>query len=390
MDYIAEAEKIKDQIIEWRRHLHRNPELAMDLPNTTAYVKNELEALGYEVDQIIDSGLVVTVGKGGKTFMLRADMDALPMNEETGLDFASTNEYMHACGHDAHTAMLLGAAKILKEHEDELKGTVKLIFQPGEEVFLGAKAMVEAGVLDNPKVDAAFMIHISPNIEKGLQIKKGITHASSNNFKITINGKASHGAMPYNGVDPILIGAKVLVGLQELVSRELPFDKSAVLTVGSFHAGQAANAIPNKAEMLGTFRTFNMDSLKHLEERIPVILDGIASAYRAEIDFEYTATVPVGENDDDLADDIIGYMEELSEDGEKFKIYESQASNGSEDFALFSQLVPSVSTRLGMPNPDSDVHYAVHDPRMILDEDVFPLGVAIHVASAMEWLEDNQ
>lgn len=389
MDFLKEAREIKEEIVEIRRHLHRHPEVAMDLPNTTAYVKEQLESYGYEVDQIIDSGLVTTVGKGGKTFMLRADMDALPFKEETGLDFASTNEYMHACGHDTHTAMLLGAAKLLKEHEAELNGTVKLLFQPGEEVFLGAKAMVEAGALENPKVDAAFMVHISPNIESGVHIKKGITHASSNNFKITINGKASHGAMPFNGVDPIMIGSKVVVGLQEIITRELPFDKSAVLTFGAFNAGKAANAIPAQAELLGTFRTFDMNTLKHMETRVPEVLEGIGKAYRAKIDFDYTATVPVGENNDDLAEELIGYIKELSEDGQQFSMYEALASNGSEDFALFSQLVPSVSYRLGAPNPEAEEHYALHDPRMTIDEDILPLGAAVHAATAFKWLANN-
>jgi len=387
MDNYTRAYEIKNEIIKHRRKLHQIAEVGMELPKTAAYVKEQLVNMGYEPVELINSGIVATVGNGGKTFLLRADMDALPVKEESGLDFASVDGNCHACGHDAHTAVLLGAAKMLKEQEADLKGTVKLMFQPGEELLTGAGAMIEAGLLDNPKVDCAMALHIRSTDQAGISYLYGSRSASSNNFIIRIKGVAAHGAMPYNGVDPIVTGAHIVLGLQELISREISFAEGAVLTFGQFAAGNSCNSIPAHAELKGTMRSFSNKTREYLKKRIPEIVADVAKTYRAAAELEWLCDIPVLVNDNTFTDQIVGYLKSFSE--EKFTFYEGEPTTGSEDFALIANKVPSCMFSLAAPDPNSDVKYALHNPRVIFDEDCFPMGSTALVESAVRWLENN-
>lgn len=388
MDIYERAIELKETIVKDRRHIHQNPEVGFDLPDTTKYVKQRLSEMGYEPQEIIENGIVCTVGKGGKTFLLRADMDALPMHEESGLDFASQNDgACHACGHDTHTAMLLGAAQILKERESELKGTVKLMFQPAEELLTGAEKMVNAGVLDNPVVDAAMMIHIDTTEDIGIGYVKGPRYASSNNFRIKIKGKGSHGAQPNKGIDPVLIGANIITAAQELISREIPFTKAAVLTTGHFEGGSAVNIIPPEAMIEGTTRTYSRETKDHIYKRLPEIASKIAEAYRGSAEVEYLCDCPILINDPQFTDTMLAYIKKLS-DG-RFEISEAEPATGSEDFAFISSQVPACALSLGVKIND-EPFYPVHSPKMKVNEDAFPIGTSVLAECAIKWLEDNQ
>lgn len=389
MDNYKLAYEIKDEIIENRRTLHMNPEIGFDLPETTSFVMEKLTEMGYSPSIISEEygGVTATVGKPGKTFLIRADMDALPMLEDTGLDFSSKNNYSHSCGHDTHTAMLLGAAKILKQQEDSLNGTVKLFFQPAEELLTGAGKMVENGILENPKVDCGICIHISGNIEAGVHMRKGPMAAASINFRINVKGVGTHGAMPERGVDPIMIGSNIVTGLQELVTREIPFTKSAVLTIGKFVSGTAVNIIPVDAVIEGTMRTFDLETLEHMKKRMPEVVSNIAKTYRGEATMEFLCDVPVMYNNEDFTGELMGYVEELGKD--RFGLYEAIMSTGSEDFAILASKVPGTMIRLGAPDLTKDKQYPMHSPHVTFDEDILPIGAAVYAECAQKWLDKN-
>lgn len=389
MNNYDRAYAIKDEIITHRRTIHQFAEVGYELPQTRAYVKQKLLEYGYEPEEIAD-GLVATVGKGGKTFLLRADMDALPMKEESGLPFASENGRCHACGHDIHTSVLLGAAKLLKEQEAELKGTVKLVFQPAEELLTGAKKMVDAGILEKPKVDCGLMCHVnSTGNTAGIMLASGTKCASSNNFRIEITGKGAHGSMPASGVDPVYIGAQIIIGAQELITRELSFEKSAVLTMGHFEGGSAANVIPSTAMIEGTTRTFTLETQEYLKKRLPEVVSDIANMYRGEAKLEFTCDVPVMVNDPDLSEDISRYIHGLAEYGH-FTIGIAKPSPGSEDFAFVAREVPAYMLGHNIPDLESDVQYPLHNPKVRFNENEIPLGTAAMVECAVRWLEENQ
>ena len=267
-EIISEIKSFEEKIIEDRRYLHAHAETGFDLKETVAYVRKQLEEMGYEVNQCGKAGLVVLAGgkKPGKVFLIRGDMDALPITEETDLDFKSENGCMHACGHDMHTAMLLGAARYLKNHEEDINGTIKLMFQPAEEIFQGSDDMIKSGVLENPKVDAALMIHVaaaSP-MEAGSVIvcSGGVSAAAADTFTIRVKGKGCHGSTPSEGIDPVTAASHIVIALQEIHGRELCIDDKAALTIGSVQGGKAANAIPDEVVMKGTIRTFDEDVRK--------------------------------------------------------------------------------------------------------------------------------
>lgn len=387
MNIFKRAYELKDELVENRRTIHQLAETGFNTIKTAKYVSMKLQEMGYETTELIENSVVTTIGNGGKVFLLRADMDALPMKEESGLDFASTNGNSHSCGHDTHTAMLLTAAKILKENEHKLNGTVKLMFQPAEELLLGANKMLKAGVLENPKVDCGLMIHISSSSKKGLGILYGPKAAASNNFKITVNGKGAHGAMPEKGIDPVIIGSSIVIGLQELLTREISFTEGAVITTGHFEAGSANNIIPNTALIEGTMRTFSGETKDYLTKRLPEVVKNIAETYRGTADFEFTSDVPVMVNDPDFTKSIDKYITDLSKDN--FDYYDVNPVSGSEDFAFISQEIPSCMLHLGAPNPNSEQLYPIHHPKVVFDEDALPIGAAVLADCAIKWLEDN-
>jgi len=308
MNYLQRSKEMETELIQNRRHLHANPEVGLELPETVAFVMGQLKAMGYEPKEL-GGGVTCTVGKSGKTILLRADMDALPMEELSGLDFASKKGAAHTCGHDMHTTMLLGAAKMLKENEDALNGTVKFMFQPAEEVFSGAKSMIENGILENPKPDCALSSHVFVGHHYNkVFVKEGPLLSSCNGFKITITGKGCHGAQPQNGIDPINIGVHIHLALQEMIAREVDFMNGALLTFGQFVSGTAANIIPQTAVMQGTLRTFNEEIREYLVERMKTIVTLTAEQFRGTAEVEIVSNLPVLMNDADMTEEVRGYL----------------------------------------------------------------------------------
>ena len=390
---LQEAKALAPELVAHRRYLHSIPETGFDLKETLDYVSAQLTALGIPHQPCGKAGIAATVGgkHPGKVFLLRSDMDALPVAEESGEPFASTNGKMHACGHDLHTSILLGAAKLLKDHEDSLQGTVKLMFQPAEEIFQGAEDMIAAGVLENPKVDAAMMGHVFSGlpIPTGMvAVLDGVSNAAADVFTIRIQGKGCHGSMPSAGIDPLLAGAHMLVALQEIHSRELAVSDEVALTFGSFNAGIAANVIPDTATISGTLRTFNEDLRAHVKERIGQIVAGLAQAFRVTAAIEYTSGCPVMENNSELSADISRYLREMLPAQAVLPLKNMKAA-GSEDFACISQKVPSLM--LGIPaSVPSDPVFPQHHPKVRFDESALPLGAACYAHAALRWLEEHK
>ena len=387
MDYLLQARQLQQEMIAHRRYIHQHAEVGMKLPLTTAYIMDQLRAMGYQPVQLCESGVIATVGKPGKTILLRAETDALPMREESGLPYASPSpEAAHTCGHDLHTAALLGAAKILKKNEDVLCGTVKLMFQPGEEILLGASEMIRQGVLENPHVDAAFSCHVTPRNPTGvLSFRDGAAMASCCGFSIKIKGKGAHGASPSKGVDPINIGAHIHIALQELISREAPFQSGAILTIGAFRSGNMPNTIPEEAELLGTLRTFDQQLRLDLTQRIICIAEKTAEAFRGSTQVELLSDVPVEYNDPALSSCLRSCAKELF--GQDTLIDDPRT--GSDDFAFISQQVPSVLAFIGarFPSYQGEV-YPGHHPKVIFDENAITAAGALYAKLAVQWLQD--
>lgn len=396
---LEEARDLQEVIVKDRRYIHQNAELGHELPVTVAYVMKRLKEMGYEPEQIAASAIVALAGgkKSGKTFLLRADMDALPIIEENDLEYKSKTQNMHACGHDAHAAMLLGAAQLLKKHEAELEGTVKLMFQPAEEQLSGAKAMVEAGVLENPKVDAAAMVHIFSGmpVPAGILIvpEGGYVSSSADMFRIDIKGKGGHGAMPQDTVDPLNVAAHIHTALQEVIAREVPPSSTTVITIGQMHGGNAANIIPDTAFIEGTIRAFNSDERKLMKNRVVEVAKGIAAAFRAAAAVEYRMECPSVYNDPGLYEQLAGINREfLGEDRVKGfdAVYPGGRMTGSEDFGYISERVPAVMMVLGGGSPEEGYPYPQHHPKINFNEDVFHIGAAVYANTAMEWLKNNR
>ena len=305
---LQEAQGHEQELVEKRHYLHRHAELGFDLKETVAFVKAELTAMGYEPKDCGKAGVVVTAGgkKPGKVFLIRSDMDALPMHEESGVDFASETENMHACGHDMHATMMLGAAKLLKAHEDEIEGTVKLMFQPAEEISAGSHDMIQAGVLENPHVDAALMIHVMAGMpfEPGSVIvsEKGVSAPAADYFEIKVKGVGCHGSMPNTGVDPINIAAHIHLALQTITSREIKSSEAVTLTIGKFIAGNSSNAIPDSALMEGSIRAHKEEILDKIIKRIGEISTNIAKSFNGDATLTITSRCKVLKNNNELSE----------------------------------------------------------------------------------------
>lgn len=402
---MKEAAELKETIIADRRYLHSHPGTGFDIKETVAYVKKELQDMGYEPVECGRAGLVALAGgkKPGKVFMIRGDMDALPIREESGEPFASDNGCMHACGHDMHTAMLLGAARILKNHEDEIEGTVKLMFQPAEEIFEGSKDMLEAGLLKNPDVDAALMIHVMANMpfEPGTVVVSapGVSAPAADYFEITVKGKGCHGSMPNTGIDPLTAAAHILIGLQELHARELAMSEQAVLTIGTMNAGTAANVIPDVVVMGGSIRTYDEETRTFLKQRMTEIAQGIAKSFRAKAEVSFGSGCPTLVNDKELSQCAEKYVKELLGDGKAFSVAQlnafggnsgSSKSAGSEDFAYVSHEVPSIMLALAAGQPEKGYQYPQHHPMVKFDETALDSGSGVYAYTAMRWLEEHK
>ncbi|MDE7307964.1 MAG: amidohydrolase [Lachnospiraceae bacterium] len=402
---LKEAKQLKETLVFNRRYLHSHAGTGFDLKETLTFVKKELTDMGYEPEECGKSGLVALAGrkKNGKVFLIRADMDALPIKEEAEVDFPSTNGCMHACGHDMHTAMMLGAAKLLKIHEKEIEGTIKLMFQPAEEIFEGSHDMIESGLLKNPDVDAALMIHVMAGMpfEAGTVIVSapGVGAPAADYFEIRVQGMGCHGSMPNTGVDPLNAAAHILIALQEIHSRELAMGERAVLTIGTMNAGTAANAIPDIAVMGGSIRTFDEEVRTFIKERMIQIAQGIAKAFRTEAEVIFGSGCPTLVNDKDLAICVKKYVKELLGEGKAFSTVElnemsgeqkSPKAAGSEDFAYVSQEVPSIMLALAAGQPKKGYIYPQHHPMVKFDEDALVNGSVVYAYTAMRWLDEHK
>lgn len=389
-EILQQARDIQDWIIDHRRTIHRQPELMYEEVKTSKLVQDTLDELGVTYRAgIAETGVLATLGTGQDPCVaLRADMDALPIHEETDVDFRSEIDgKMHACGHDCHTAMLLGAARLLKSRENELTGTIKLFFQPAEEGGAGGLRMCEEGVLENPEVQRVFGLHVWPRVPIGTAAsREGTFLAASSFLKVTISGKGGHAAMPHMAVDPVITSAKVITELQTIVSRELDPMNSGVISMTAIHGGKASNVIPEKVELMGTIRSLTMEGLKYMQERAQTITEAVAAAHRCTATVEYPGhDYPPTVNDGDLWDKVKDLGGDLLGEG---KMLDVPPVMGGEDFAYYTEKVPGCFVGLGVGNPDIGADYNVHHPRFKVDESALAVGTAMHVCFAVESLAE--
>jgi amidohydrolase len=397
---VAAAERLREDVDEImpgviadRRHLHQHPELGFQEFETSKFVAERLAALGVED---VRTGIAVTgvtglirgtrEGGSGKVALVRADMDALPILEENAVDYRSQHDgTMHACGHDAHTAMLMGLTRILRDRRDRFSGTVKVLFQPAEEGGGGAKVMIDQGVLEDPKVDAVFGMHVAQEMPVGLiGVRPGPAMAASDRFDVTIKGRGGHGARPQGTIDPIAVGAQIVVALQTIVSRETDPTVPAVVTVGAFQAGQANNVIPDTATLRGTVRSFEEGERKRLAERIEAVVRGIAGAMRAEVDFNYHFGYPPTVNDPamtELVREVAGQV--IGAD----KVIDEPLHMGAEDFSYFLQRKPGAFFFVGTRNPEKGFVWGHHHPRFDIDEEGLAVGMETMANVVLRYLE---
>ena len=385
-------DEILPGVVADRRDFHEHPELAHQEVRTAGVVADRLRAIGLDdirtgIASTGVTGLIRgTAGPGGKTVLLRADMDALPIHELNEVEYRSrTDGVMHACGHDAHTAMLLAVTRLLMERRGEFAGTVKVLFQPAEEVPPGgAKPMIEAGVLEEPHVDAAFGLHIAQGDPVGtLSVRPGPAMAAADRFRIVVHGKGGHGAHPHDTIDPVLVGAQIVTALQSLVAREIDPIESGVVTVAAFLAGEAFNVIPETAELRGTVRTFTPANRDLLQERIGALVTGIAAAMRAEATVEYARGYPATVNDPELTELVRRACEATVGPD---KVLTGAPMMGAEDFSYFLEAVPGSFFFVGSKNPERGLVWGHHHPRFDLDEAALAVGIEAMVRVALDYL----
>ena len=399
------AQDLREQLVKDRRYLHQIPEIGTDLPETSAYIKKRLDEMGIPwkdcggplpekmtEDYMAagfprmekETGVIASIGSGEPCILLRADMDALPIKEDTPLEFKSVNGYGHMCGHDAHAAMLLGAAQILKQMEDSLPGTVKLMFQPGEETGAGARLMVEDGLLENPAPGAAFGIHVQPSDTTGQAgYAMGVNSASLDTFILKIRGNGGHSSQPQLCTDPLIVMNQVYQAVNLLVGRETDPAAMVALTCGVAKGGAAVNIIPDEAELHIGARTLNVEAAEHLKKRIPELIDHYVKAWNAD----YTLTTfhtPCTLTNELLCQELVPCLKEVLGGS---NVHQIPAMSATEDFGYVTEKVPGMFVFLGAGAPDSA---PLHSPQMVLDEDVLPLGAALHANVAISWLKSHK
>jgi amidohydrolase len=382
---------LNDQLVADRRHFHRHPELGFQEYETAAYVADRLRNLDVETQTgVAGTGVVGLIhgARDGRTVLLRADMDALPLTEETGAEYTSQNPGVHhACGHDGHTAILLSVAELLMRRRHEITGTVKLAFQPAEEGPGGAKPMIEAGVMENPHVDACFGLHISTRHPTGdIVVQGGPIQASADTFGLTVQGVGGHGASPHETVDAVAIGAAIVTELQRIVSREVDPLESAVVTVGSFHAGTRNNIIARRAELTGTIRALNPDVQEFLHRRIREIATQVAQAARATCDVTITRLYPVTINNQRMADFARRVAATVIAPEH---VKGARPIMGAEDMSFFLNAAPGCFAFLGAANPARSLNAPHHSPLFDFDEACLPTGVELLTALALTYLDEQ-
>ena len=382
------VQKHKQQVVGIRRELHQIPEPAYTEKKTSARVADHLKAAGLEVRTgIAKFGVVglLRTERPGPTLMIRADMDALPVTEQTGLSFSSAHAgAMHACGHDAHMAMVLGAALVLSKMKENLKGNVKFLFQPAEEGPGGAKPMIDEGVMENPKVDYAVGCHLWPGSPEGtIGVKAGTIMAAMNRFDIRIIGSQGHGAMPHLCVDALEVGTQVVNALQRIVSRHMNPLQPTVVSVGAFHAGKAFNIIPGEAELSGTTRTFDLEVWNSWESRMKKILQGVCDSMGARFELKFEFGYPPTINDPFMADLVRQCAEDIVGSD---KVFEPEPTMGGEDMSYFLQKAKGCYFFLGVGRPGGA---PLHNARFDFHEDVLLVGVETHCRIALELLREK-
>ena len=389
-EFYKRALEIQEELVKYRRHIYSRPEVGMDLPNTTRFVQETLREHGLEAVEIAPSALSVLIEgpKEGKTILLRADMDALQIEDRCGLDFASTIPgKMHACGHDIHAVMAMGAAILLNERKNELEGSVKIMFQPGEEIFQGAKLMIKAGILENPSVDAALDMHVDASSTLGnLSYPAGPFTTSGDNFTIKLRGKGAHGSEPNNARDPISAATKIYSALMTLRANEVSPKDYFVLSICSLNAGNSHNIIPDEAVLKGTMRTYNAEVRDYMLQRIPEIVTEISQLYKVESVFELEMSTPSIVNDAAMVKRVETYLDDFGVD---FVSDPYARISASDDFAYISTQIPSVMLFIGA-KPEGVEHNYLHNSAVVFDEDVIPLGAAIFAHCAYNYLSEGE
>lgn len=383
------AEKYLERIMEMRRELHRFPELGFKEFKTAEIIKKELDRIGIPYESEIAATGIVGLIKGkkeGKTVLLRADMDALPVEEESRCEFKSEiTGNMHACGHDGHVAGLLGAAMILNDLKDEIAGNVKLVFQPAEEGPGGADPMIKAGILENPKVDAAFGCHIWPACKAGqIMIKDGDMMSHTTSFDIMIQGVGGHGSQPEKTIDPIIIGSQIIINFQNIISRNISTLKPAVLSCCTIKAGEACNVIPDKLIIKGTIRTFDEELTNEIVDRMENIIKGITSSYGASYVFDVNRMYPALKNDHEMFELSKKTLGKIV--GEENVIVMEEPLMGSEDFSYFGKKVPSNFFLVGVRDAQEDIESMLHHPRLLWDEKYLKINAKALSQLAIDFL----
>ena len=392
MNFLKEAMETKQEIVRDRRYLHSRAEVGFDLKETAAYVKKTLEDMGIAAQDCGKCGVVGVIGEGEKTFLLRADMDALPIREEAAEEFSCTNGCMHACGHDMHTAMLLGAARILKKHEKKLNGCVKLMFQPAEEPLEGAQDMIDHGALCDPRPEAGAMVHVMTGVPvpTGTVIisAPGVSAPAASMFEIHVQGRGGHGASPEGCIDPVNVAAHIILALQNIKAREVAAQSGAMLTIGAVIGGDAPNVIADHVVLRGSLRAYSEEECAFLRRRTSEIADLTARTFGAEATFKVTSGTKTLENDETMVNlakkalpEILGQERVL----EAAKMGGARSS-GSEDFACVSHEIPTVMLALAAGHPDDGYTHGLHHPMTRFDEHALPYGAAALAGLAAGYL----
>lgn len=385
---LPSAQSLQDTLTTWRRDLHRHPEIGYEEIRTSAIVADHLRSLGLEVQTGVGRTGVVGILRGlepGPTIGLRADMDALPIQDAKETSYASQSAgKAHLCGHDAHTTMLMGAAQILTAIGRPASGNIKFVFQPAEEGLAGADAMIQDGVLEHPHVDAMTGLHVFPSLQVGeVSVCKGVAFASADFFTLRIIGKGGHGARPHEGVDAIAVSAQIISALQNITSRMVDPLETAVISIGQIRGGTMAAAIASEVEMVGTVRTLSAEVRQQMPTKIRQVIEGIVASFGADYELDYQMNYPVVKNDHHMVDFLTDTCD-LMTDVVEWQY--TRPSTGGEDFAFYAEKVPAVFFRLGTSNGQPNTSYPLHHPMFDLDESALPYGAALLSALALNYL----